>query len=314
MQAAREQARVLEEQLGLARERALAAESKVREKRARIYRKLLQTALVFLGGYLLIFLVVGIINNRVEDIKVRHLMRKNVIYLMSVLIMVFIFFIWIQDINSITVILSVLGAGIALALQEAILCVAGWILVLVRRPFEVGDRIELGGVRGDVIDIRLFQTALLEIGNWVDADQSTGRIVNVPNSAVFKREIYNYNRGFEFIWNEISVEVTFESDWKSAEAIMMEHAAREAGEIAENVRRKILKMTRRYMIHYGKLTPIVYVKIVDSGVRLTLRYLTEARKRRATEDSLTRDILDGFEKAPRVQFAYTTYRIVRTDG
>jgi small-conductance mechanosensitive channel len=200
-----------------------------------------------------------------------------------------------------------------LALQEVILSMASWFLILVRRPFQVGDRIELGGVKGDVIDIRLFQTTLLEIGNWVEADQSTGRIVHVPNSAVFKQENFNYSRGFEFIWNELKILITFESDWKRAEKIMLEHGAEEAEEKEKVVRSKINRMTKRYMIHYGQLTPIVYIDIKDSGVELTLRYLTEARKRRTTQDALCRAILDDFDKEEKVNFAYPTYRIVMNE-
>jgi len=280
-------------------------------RRSAIYKKLIQTGLVLLIGYCLIFVFVRIINRRIKDLKVKYLVRKNVIYLLNILIILYIVFVWVQNIGSITIFLGVVSVGIALALQEAILCLAGWFLILVRRPFSVGDRIELGGVKGDVIDIRPFQTLLLEIGNWVQADQSTGRIVNVPNSMVFKKENYNYNRGFEFIWNEIKVLVTFESDWRRAEEIMTRHAAKQAEGMEEIVKGKIDDMTRRYMIHYEKFTPIVYVDIKDSGVELTLRYLTEVRKRRTTADALCRAVLEDFEKEGKVNFAYPTYRIVR---
>ena len=196
-------------------------------------------------------------------------------------------------------------------MQEVILSIAGWILILIRRPFEVGDRIEFGGINGDVIDIRIFQTSLLEIGNWVEADQSTGRIVNIPNSSIFKQENYNYSRGFEFIWNEIKILVTFESDWKRAKEIILSHAEKEAEGMEEVVQKKIKAMTKQYMIYFKKLTPIVYVDIKDSGVELTLRYLTDARKRRSTQDVLCQAILDDFEKEEKVNFAYPTYRIVK---
>lgn len=280
-------------------------------RRSGIYKKLIQTGLVLLIGYCLIFVFVGIVNRRIKDLKVKYLVRKNVIYLLNILIILYIAFVWVQNVGSITIFLSIVGAGIALALQEAILCLAGWFLILVRRPFSVGDRIELGGVKGDVIDIRPFQTLLLEIGNWVQADQSTGRIVNVPNSMVFKKENYNYSHGFEFIWNEIKVLVTFESDWKRAEKIMTGHAVEQAEGMEKIVKSKIDEMTRRYMIRYEKFTPIVYVDIKESGVELTLRYLTEARKRRTTADELCRAILEDFKKEEKVNFAYPTYRIVR---
>jgi len=308
---AQETARIAEEELFLAQERASIAEAKIRGKQSILYKKLLQTGLVLLIGYLLLFILVSFINRRFKEVKIKYAIRKNVIYLINFLIIIGIVFVWLQNINSIAIFFSVIGAGIALALQEAILCIAGWFLILLRRPFEVGDRIELGGVKGDVIDIRLFHTSLLEIGNWVEADQSTGRIVNVPNSAIFKKENYNYNRGFEFIWNEIKILVTFESDWKKAEEIMTNHGVKEDEGMEDVVKRKIDHMTRRYMIHYEKLAPIVYVNIKDSGVELTLRYLTEARNRRATQDRLCKAILKDFEKEEKVNFAYPTYRIVK---
>lgn len=274
-------------------------------------KKILGTVFIILFGYLVMFGFIGIINRRVKDIKTRHMVRKNVIYIVTIVLIIVTFFIWIQNINSITIFLGVAGAGLALALQEVILCVAGWLLILIRHPYETGDRVEINGIKGDIIDIRLFQTSLLEIGNWVDADQSTGRIVNFPNSFVYKYENYNYSRGFEFIWHEIPIVVTFESDWKRGKEIMMVHAKKLAEGMEEKVSRKIDAMRNRYMIFYGKLTPIVYTNIKDSGIELTLRYLTEAKQRRDTQDALCRAILDDFEKEKTVNFAYPTYRIVK---
>jgi len=306
-----ERAKLAEEELKIAEARATVAAMKIKEKQSVIYRRLFQSGLVLFVGYLLLFIFVGVINRRIKDLKTKHNARKNVTYFTNFLIILAIVFVWIQNINSITIFLGVVGAGIALALQEVILCVAGWGLILTRRPFEVGDRVELSGVKGDVIDIRLFQTSILEIGSWVEADQSTGRIVNIPNSAVFKKENYNYSRGFDFIWNEIKILVTFESDWKRAEEIMIQHGIKEAEGMEEVVKKNIEDMTKKYMIYYEKLTPIVYIDIKDSGVLLTLRYLTEARKRRASQDKLCRAILNDFEKEERVNFAYPTYRIVK---
>jgi small-conductance mechanosensitive channel len=311
MLAAQERAKIAEDELELARERTALAEAKIRESRNAIYRKLFQTVLIILIGYSSIFVLVRIINRRIKNLKARHLTRRNVVYILNVLIVLCIVFLWIQNIGAITIFLSVISAGVVLVLQDPILSMAGWFLILVQRPFEVGDRIELGGVKGDVMDISLFQTSLLEIGNWVSADQSTGRIVNVPNSAVFKKENYNYSRGFEFIWNEIKIVITFESNWKQAEEIMVNHGQSQAEGMEDIVKRKINKMTKRYMIYFEKLTPIVYVDIKDSGVELTLRYLTEARKRRTTQDGLCRAILDDFEEEEKVNFAYPTYRIVK---
>ena len=294
-------------------EKALAEISQVlAQEKNTSSKKLMQTILVIVVNYLLIFILVGIVNRRVENIKARHVFRKNIVYLFNFFALLLIIYVWVRNISSIAILLGFASAGTALALQEVLLSIAGWFLIIGRRPFEVGDRIELGGVKGDVIDIRLLQTSLLEIGNWVDADQSTGRVVNIPNSVVFKKENYNYSRGFDFIWNEIPVLVTFESDWKRGKEIMLAHAHKQAEGMEERVKKAIRVMANRYMIYYDKLTPIVYVNIKDSGIELTVRYLTEAKRRRATQDELCRAILEDFAKESTVNFAYPTYRIVKT--
>ena len=276
-----------------------------------VKKRVLDTLMLVVFSYAVLIVLIKIINKRIRDIRSRHMARKNTVYVINLLLVVGIIFIWLQNINSLTILLGFISAGLALALQEVILCIAGWVLIVTRRPFETGDRVEMEGVRGDVIDIRLFQTSLLEIGNWVDADQSTGRIVNIPNSHVFKYPNYNYNRGFEFIWNEIPVLLTFESDWKRGREIMLAHAETLSAGLPADARKKLEIMKNRYMIYYGKLTPIVYVNIKDSGVELTLRYLTEAKKRRSTQDQLCRAILEDYAKEPEVNFAYPTYRIVK---
>lgn len=276
-----------------------------------VVKRMWETGFIVIIGYLIVHVLVRFINAKVSNVKSKHALRKNVVYIVTFTLIIIVFSIWIQNLNSITIFLGVASAGLALALQEVILSIAGWVLILTRKPYEAGDRIEINGVKGDVIDIRFFQTSLLEIGNWVNADQSTGRIVNIPNSFLFKAQCYNYSRGFEFIWNEIPIVVTFESDWQRARDIILRHAQEMAAGMEDTVSRKIDVMKNRYMIYYGKLTPIVYVNIKDSGIELTLRYLTEAKKRRSTQCYLCEKILEDFGKEPTVNFAYNTFRIVK---
>ncbi len=266
-------------------------------------------AIVF--TYLITLTIVHIINKTVKDLKRKYTLRKFTAYIATFICILAIILIWIKSAASVTTIISVLAAGLTLALHQPITSIAGWLLILVRRPYETGDRIAIGNISGDVIDIRLFYTSILEIGNWVDADQSTGRIIHCPNGKVFTEPIFNYTRGFEYIWNEIKIVVTFESNWKKAKDIILDIGSKDYVELGEKVRDRIERMSKKYMIHYGKLTPIVWTKIVDFGVELTLRYLTEARKRRSTQDAICQDILEKFNKEPDIDFAYPTYRIYR---
>ncbi|MFC2156745.1 mechanosensitive ion channel family protein [Acidobacteriota bacterium] len=274
-------------------------------------QKIFSSVVVILVCYFISYLMIRVINRSVKDLKRRHQVRKAGIYLISILAIVLILSIWVKRIGSLATFVSVVGAGVTLALHQAILSMAGWFFLLIRRPYEIGDRIEIGEVKGDVIDMRLFFTTLLEIGNWVDADQSTGRIVHIPNGKIFTQPVFNFTRGFEHIWHEIKVVVTYESDWERGKEIMLDAASDKKWDIGDNLMKRISKMSRRYMIHFEKLTPFVWTRIVDFGVELTLRYLTDARKRRSTQDEISRLILDRFSQEPTVDFAYPTYRVFR---
>jgi len=201
-------------------------------------------------------------------------------------------------------VLTVVGAGLAIAMRETLLSFFGWIYIAFRAPYSTGDRIEINGVQGDVIDIRVLQTILMEIGGWVDADQSTGRVVSVPNGSVFLGPVYNYTRGFHFIWNELPITVTFRSDWEAAREIILSFAEESAAIVEQQARAEIHKMSREFLVYYNILTPFVYVKIVENGVRLTLRYLCEVRKRRGTEHALTISILAAFREHGGIELAY----------
>jgi len=159
-----------------------------------------------------------------------------------------------------------------------------------------------------VIDLRLFQFTLNEIGNWVDADQSTGRIIHIPNGRVFTEPLANYDKGFKYIWNEVPVLVTFESDWKKAKDILTRIAFKHAEHLTAQAEQDLLSASRQYLINYTKLSPIVYTKATDSGVLLTIRYLIEPRKRRGTEHAIWEDILTEFAQCPDVDLAYHTVR------
>ena len=261
--------------------------------------------------YLLDTLICKIVNRKIEDVKKKYNARKTTFYVATFLALLTLAIVWIKDLSRLTVVLSVLGAGLVVALQELILCIAGWFVIAFRKPFDTGDRIEIGGIKGDVIDIEFLQSSLLEIGNWVGEDQSTGRVIHIPNSMVFRHGVFNYTRDFEFIWNEVKIVVTFESDWRRAREIILSHAQQEADRIKREVDRLIRRMATQYLIYYEKLTPIVYVKIVGRGVELSLRYLTEAKKRRSTQDEISKKILEDFARERNINFAYDTFRIVK---
>jgi small-conductance mechanosensitive channel len=186
--------------------------------------------------------------------------------------------------------------------------IAGWLYLLWKRPFFIGDRIQIDNMIGDVIDIRAFKFSLNEIGNWVHADQSTGRVMHVPNSILLSKTIINYTEGFHHIWVELPVLVTFESDWRKAKELLLAIAQKHSETITPKAQEKIKDASKKYMIFYHKLTPIVYTSVKDCGVLLTMRLLSEPRRRRNCEEAIWEDILDAFAEHKDIDFAYPTQR------
>lgn len=253
-------------------------------------------------------LVLRIVWRRTEDVRVRYRWRKASSAISVGLGILIIGRVWFEGIQSLATFFGLLSAGLAIALRDLVAGIAGWIFILWRRPFTVGDRIQIGTYAGDVIDIRFFKFSLLEIGNWVDADQSTGRILHVPNGMVLNDVVANYTRGFQYVWNEIPVLVTFESDWGKAKAILHRIAAKHAEHLTESAQQRLKEASRRFMIFYSVLTPTVYTSVRDSGVLLTIRYLCEPRRRRGTEQTIWEEILQEFAECDDIDFAYPTQR------
>jgi len=243
-----------------------------------------------------------------EDPKSRYNWKRSVSFIVGFLTVILIGSVWIRAIGQFGAFLGLLTAGLAIALKDPLTNIAGWIFILVRKPFAVGDRVQIGDHAGDVIDLRLFQFTLLEIGNWVDADQSTGRIIHIPNGFIFSQAQANYSAGFKYIWNEIPVLVTFESNWRRARDILQRIVSEHTEDLSADAERKIIEASKKYMIFYQYLTPIVYTSVRDSGVLLTMRYICDARRRRITEHEIWEDVLRAFARYKDIEFAYPTQR------
>lgn len=258
-------------------------------------------------------LILRVVEANVEDSDAQYRARKIVNYTATATFLITLAFVWIDAFSNLPTYLGLVSAGIAIALADVLKNMAGWLFILTRRPFEVGDRIEVVDLRGDVVDIRLFRFSLMEVGGWVDADQSTGRLVHVPNGVVFNQPVANYTEGFPYVWDEIPVLITFESDYKGAKAIILDVLQQDAPDTHGPAGRHIRDTARRYSIKIGTLTPTVYVSVRDSGVLLTARYLVEARNRRGAQDRIWQSILDGFNATEAIHLAYPTIRAYLPD-
>jgi small-conductance mechanosensitive channel len=270
--------------------------------------RLITTVVAVLALYIVHYIVIRLVIPRIGNLYTRYRIRKlsgYVIFLVGALI---VGRVWVRGFQSFATFLGLLSAGIAVALKDPIANLAGWLFIVWRQPFEVGDRVEIGQRAGDVIDIRVFQFTLMEIGNWVRADQSTGRVIHIPNGRVFTEALANYSKGFKYIWNEIPVLITFESDWEKAQKLLLEIGTRHAEALSGAAERRLREAARKFMIFYRNLTPTVYLSVENSGVLLTIRYLCEPRKRRGTEQAIWEDVLRAFAECDDIDFAYPTTR------
>ena len=164
------------------------------------------------------------------------------------------------------------------------------------------------GSIGDVIDVNFFKFTMMEIGKWIDGESITGRIVHVPNGKVFTDNLANYGRGFKYIWNELPILVTFESDWKKAKGILHDLSTQHTSQVSKAAAKKFQEVSKLFMMHQPNFKPKVYTKIEDSGILLTVRYLCNPRKRRASSQNIWEGALEAFAKEDNIEFAYPTIR------
>ncbi|MCA9925351.1 MAG: mechanosensitive ion channel family protein [Anaerolineales bacterium] len=275
----------------------------------------MQTRLISTLTVLFILLIVRFVAMRVVfrryhgNTRALYNWRKAVQYTIIVVGVLLIGRIWLEGVQSVATYLGLVSAGLAIALTDPVTNVAGWLFILSRRPFVVGDRIQIGERLGDVIDISFFQFSMIEVGGGrINAEQSTGRVIHVPNGRVFKEPVVNTHQGVPFIWNEIPVLITFESDWRKAKKLVEAIINRLAPDVSEAIQQYAKRADKRFVISYGNVTPTVYTAVVDSGVLLTMRYMIDPRKRRNSEMVIWEAVLDAFEHHYDIDFAYPTQR------
>ncbi len=253
--------------------------------------------------------------SRIEDTENRYRFRKGVTFVGYLVILIAILMAFQVRLSGLGLALGVAGAGIAFALQEVITSVAGWLAIVFGGFYQTGDRVQLGGIKGDVIDIGVLRTTLMEMGQWVDADQYNGRIVRIANSFVFKEPVFNYSADFPFIWDEIRVPIRYGSDYQETEKMLLRIADTHLKESAEIAKMTWASMVKKYMIEDAITKPMVTLMANDNWVEFTLRYTVDFKRRRVTKDTLMRALLQEVDASGgRIQMASTTIEITKFPG
>lgn len=274
-----------------------------------ILKKIAISIIILVLMWLTKFFINKIVKKQTKNVKIQYKWRKFTNYVITTITIFVIGKIWFNIFQTITTFLGLVSAGVAIALKDLLLNIAGWIYIISRKPFDVGDRVQIKNFFGDVIDTGIFEFSLLEIRNWVKGDQSTGRIIHIPNGKIITEGIYNYTQDFNYIWEELHILLTFESNWKKAKKILNSILKKYFTDVDKTVEKQIKQAANKLMIKYEKLTPIIYTSVEESGILLTLRFLCQPRNRRTISHTLWEEILNAFGKNKDINFAYPTQRI-----
>lgn len=262
------------------------------------------TALSFTLIYLIFkILLEETLASRVRNRKTRYSFRKivSILYLSTFLII--LFRIWIEDPQALLVTYGLIAAGVAISLQDFFKSLVGGVLIIMTGLYTVGDRVELEGRYGDVIDIGILSTTLLEIREWVDGEQPTGRVITIPNKVMISGTIINYTKDNNFLWDEIKISIEYGSDWKGAIEIIEKITEKETTSMAEKASEELRGLQEKYYITDRSVVPSVYVKINDDRINLSVRYITDARARRDLHDKLSRKIFEALRKEENIDIA-----------
>ena len=238
--------------------------------------------------------------------------RRLSSYLLALLIITVLALFFLEDIKQVATVLGIASAAVVIALQDLCSAFAGWFVIIGSRKFRVGDRVEIDGMRGDIIDIQLLRTTFVEINNWLGVDEPTGRVVLVPNNFVFKSKVFNYTHVHPYVWNKVDITVTYETPALEAQALLLkileEETATEFGEAKQGA----TAMETRYGVSDTVYQPKMYMFLADSGVMFSLVYCCHYRRNGATRNQINKRIVQEFAKDPRMQLAYPTHREIRT--
>lgn len=252
-----------------------------------------------------------VVARRFSNTKTRYAIRKAISLLLLVVIIGTLLRIWIPNPEALLVAYGVVAAGIAIALQDLVKNLAGSVIIFLGGIYEVGNRIEVNGTYGDVIDIDLFNTTLLEIREWIDADQATGRITTIPNGAVLNTPVQNFTKHHRYLWDELSIEVTGNSDWKQAMELLTKIGEEETKDVVEEADKSLTKLERYYYVEGHVLKPNAYIVPSRNGYTITLRYAVNAWKRRSTHTNIWTRIITAIEENEAIAIAPVTNVVVR---
>ncbi len=249
-----------------------------------------------------------LISKYAKSPRIKFNARKITLNITFIFGLFWILSVWVNEFQSLFTFLGLISAGIAVALKDPIVNLFGWIFIIWRHPFKVGDRIQIDSQAGDIIEIRMFQFSIMEIGNWVDADQYTGRIVNIPNSKVFNSQHSIYSTDFKLLWDELSITITFESNFKKAKALLEDIVYDYNNILTNDMKTNLEEAIEKYDLKKGKFTSGIYTELKDQGINFVMRFYFPYEQRRKAKHELIEQVIEAFQSHSDIDFAYPTTR------
>lgn len=242
-------------------------------------------------------------NKVIKDSKARYTFKKGILIILLIVLAFAIVQIWVENTESLTISYGIIAAGVAIALQDLFRNFVGGIVIAVSGVYRIGDRVEMGGEFGDVMDIGILNTTMMELKGWVEGEQPTGRLSIIPNSIVISGTIHNYTKDHSFIWDEIMIPLTYDSDWKGAITEFLELLKKETGDLSSQADKEIDRLGEKYYLPKKVTEPSIYVRLTDNWIELHLRFVTDSRIRRITQDKLSRMLMDRISGNDRYEIA-----------
>ncbi len=277
---------------------------------------LLWNIVKFMGLVTLILFIIQYLRRQLKknipNVSIRYKSQKGIEIIGYLLLIIISITYFTGTIKDFTIILGLFTAGLAFTLQELILSIAGSIYIFLVKVYKPGDRIEINGIKGDVIDVDSIYTTMMEIGQWVSSDNYSGRIVKLSNAFVFKGPVYNYSRDFPFIWDEFNLPIRYGSDIELAKSIVIKIASEALAEFAINSKSQWEEVVTKYYIEDAQVDPTLAITLTDNWIQFNLRYIVDFKKRRITKHILNDQIRKEFENTNgKIILASTTLELIK---
>jgi small-conductance mechanosensitive channel len=281
-----------------------------------LYNPTVGKIVTFLIGVAVIWMIIKAVQknlfSKIKDNDNRYKAKKISTFVGYLVTVIFLTVIFSEKLGGLTVALGVAGAGIAFALQEVIASFAGWLAIMFGGFYNSGDRVQLGGIKGDVMDIGVLRTTIMETGQWVDGDLYNGRIVLIANSYVFKEPVFNYSGDFPFLWDEIKIPIQYGSNYELAQEIILNTGIEVAGDLTVTSKEKWKSLQYKYRLEDAQTEPMISLVANDNWAEYTLRYVVDYKKRRKTKTILFSKILTKIDSTNgEVKMASATFQLVQ---